>query len=501
MFGTVIFAVRDAIRISETGLANPASCHQFCISTSSDGINEISPAPPRVIALVRACPGLPSECSTCSSDAPADHSPEVWVFAPGVGPSLALSEHGPCFVGGIIPLDDASFTTKITVHSGANTFAPFGCVALLDTGSPQTLIRRNVLDRMLSVGAASTARERKSASRSWGGVGEFAPLQTLTSVRLRLDFFRAEELRRSLAVWSCVVRPSVIHFTNCSYRSLSPRPSDHRIFGELDLSQNDPAGVPAYAIDPVASGVGFHLRYDGAEGVSLPDEPQLLAVNLVRSNGSQAITGKFLVDMLPQSDLPSVVECFAASRRQVIPLVGVADLEPGDILGVAHAPLMCVSLDVLQHDSRAPGLSSGPPAVTPISAVTASPLAIAAVTASPSPALLERLAPEQCALFLRIWERLPSHPRAVVFDLYGRDWTSLAIEQLGDFICDSANVFSKSKPDFCSFSLMLFEISAPQGSAPVTSRPQRINPILAKEVDATLNRYLAAGLIQHSTSP
>ena len=28
-----------------------------------------------------------------------------------------------------------------------------------------------------------------------------------------------------------------------------------------------------------------------------------------------------------------------------------------------------------------------------------------------------------------------------------------------------------------------------------------INPILAKEVDATINQYLPAGLIQHSTSP
>ena len=49
--------------------------------------------------------------------------------------------------------------------------------------------------------------------------------------------------------------------------------------------------------------------------------------------------------------------------------------------------------------------------------------------------------------------------------------------------------------------MMLFNISVPEGSAPVTSRPHRINPILAKEVDATLNQYLAAGLIQHSTSP
>ena len=46
---------------------------------------------------------------------------------------------------------------------------------------------------------------------------------------------------------------------------------------------------------------------------------------------------------------------------------------------------------------------------------------------------------------------------------------------------------------------MPFEISVPEGSAPVTSRPHRINPILAKEVDATLNQYLAVGLTQHSS--
>ena len=49
--------------------------------------------------------------------------------------------------------------------------------------------------------------------------------------------------------------------------------------------------------------------------------------------------------------------------------------------------------------------------------------------------------------------------------------------------------------------MMPFEISVPEGSAPVTSRRHRINPILTKEVDATLNQYIAAGLIRHSTSP
>ena len=46
-----------------------------------------------------------------------------------------------------------------------------------------------------------------------------------------------------------------------------------------------------------------------------------------------------------------------------------------------------------------------------------------------------------------------------------------------------------------------FEISVPPNSSPVTSRPYRINPPTVKKVDAVLDKFLAAGLIQHSTSP
>ena len=76
----------------------------------------------------------------------------------------------------------------------------------------------------------------------------------------------------------------------------------------------------------------------------------------------------------------------------------------------------------------------------------------------------------------------------------------MAIEQLGD-VLEFPGVFSKSKTRFGSYSLIPFEVPVPEGSAPFTCRPHRINPILIKEVDATLNQYLATDLIQHSTSP
>ena len=200
MLGIPLTTVRFAIRTSEAGLTTEASSRQFCTPTLTGGIHRISPSQPRPRALARACPGPPPEFSICFSNAPVGSSPEVLAVTPVVDTSLALPEHVPCLVDGII--NDASFTSKIAVHTGANALAPYGSVTLLDTGSPQTFIRCDVLDRMLSMGTASVACERKCAPRSWGGFGESAPLQTSTSFRMGVQFFPADEPTCSLVVWA-----------------------------------------------------------------------------------------------------------------------------------------------------------------------------------------------------------------------------------------------------------------------------------------------------------
>ena len=60
------------------------------------------------------------------------------------------------------------------------------------------------------------------------------------------------------------------------------------------------------------------------------------------------------------------------------------------------------------------------------------------------------------------------------------------MEELGDFPYEFLDVPSSSKTDFDSCSLMTFTIMVPEGAL-ATSRPHRINQILAEEVDATLN--------------
>ena len=192
MFGEASSAVCEAIGESEIGLAHPVSAGLFRVPTGNAGIHEILSAPQScLLTAAIACQGPPSDFSTYFSDAPADQSQEDLEVACGVSPGLALSEHS--LVGGTVTLDDVSFTTKIAIHSGGDAIAPYRCVAILDTGSPQTFIRRDVLNRMLLVGAASAACERPCSPRSWGGVGESAPLWTSISFRLSLQFLRDNE--------------------------------------------------------------------------------------------------------------------------------------------------------------------------------------------------------------------------------------------------------------------------------------------------------------------
>ena len=65
-------------------------------------------------------------------------------------------------------------------------------------------------------------------------------------------------------------------------------------------------------------------------------------------------------------------EHFVASGRQVLPLTGVADLEPGDLVGIAHAPLLRVPIDALQHATHAAEPHPAQTADCQVSAVTSS---------------------------------------------------------------------------------------------------------------------------------
>ena len=108
----------------------------------------------------------------------------------------------------------------------------------------------------------------------------------------------------------------------------------------------------------------------------------------------------------------------------MLPLIGVADLEPGNLDGVADAPLLCVPLGALQHTTHPAGLRSGETSDSQVSAVARSPDAemAAPIVPSPSPALMKRLNPVQRSSFLCVWAdscRTCGRPRSIYMTLAG----------------------------------------------------------------------------------
>ena len=96
----------------------------------------------------------------------------------------------------------------------------------------------------------------------------------------------------------------------------------------------------------------FHLEFVGVHAISLSYTPSLVRVNLVRSSGIPALTGHYLVDMLPRDGLSSETKIFVTDSHQNIPLSGFTDLEQGDLLGTFS--LIQIPLSALHRPSAVP---------------------------------------------------------------------------------------------------------------------------------------------------
>ena len=209
-----------------------------------------------------------------------------------------------------------------------------------------------------------------------------------------------------------------------------------------------------------------------------------------------------MVDLLPVHDDPNPSERFVCSGRQSIPLMGYQELELSDVLGTASSPLLRVPLEALTfHDVPAD-----------VSALAESPTTPASQTAlphsttpdppdEPRPELLHRLYHSQREYFFRLWNTVPPNVRRIYFALDAAGWDPTALDALSTALTTYADVFSSSKLDYGECSLRPFENKVPPGTPPIQSRPYRLNSVLSNQADAVLDSYLAAGLIQHSTSP
>ena len=203
-----------------------------------------------------------------------------------------------------------------------------------------------------------------------------------------------------------------------------------------------------------------------------------------------------MVDLLPVHDDSNPSERFVSSGRQLIPLAGYQDLEPGDVLGTASSSLLRVPLEALiLYDVPADVSAPAEPSITPASQTAPPPNTAPDPRTTPPPELLHRLDHNRHESFFRLWNTVPTHIRRIYFALDAAGWDSTALDALSATLVTYADVFSSSKLDYGECSLRPFEIKMPPGTQPIQSRPYRLNPVLSKQVDAILDSYLAAGLI------
>ena len=201
--------------------------------------------------------------------------------------------------------------------------------------------------------------------------------------------------------------------------------------------------------------------------MTLTTAPQPVPVNLVRLDGSPALTGHYMVDIATTHDGQGPFEHFVASGQQTIPLTGLRDLEPGDILGTASHPLLRVPLETLApHDTQHEVTTIAEPTVTlapPSTATNATPNA----SGAPPTELLNRLDDAQRESFLRLSNVAPSHIRQIDFVLDAPGWEPSAIDALAATLTKYAGIFSSSKLDYGACSLRPFEIKVPHGTQPI----------------------------------
>ena len=96
---------------------------------------------------------------------PDEHAPEVLLaYAPRMTAPL-MPKQGPDLVSGVVAMDDATFTTLLSLSNGASATSRFNCRALLDTGSPQSFIHQAHFDQMVAPNPTSEPPKITTTSR------------------------------------------------------------------------------------------------------------------------------------------------------------------------------------------------------------------------------------------------------------------------------------------------------------------------------------------------
>ena len=168
LLGQALEHVRDILRQDTTApLRNPAPDTPVPRDDTGDTVFEVGPF--THLRLDTDPPSTNTQTTTLSAftdSVPDDHAPEVLLAQEQRINAPLITEQGPDLIGGVVTMDDATFTTLLSLHSGVSTTSRFNCRALLDTESPQSFIHQGVFDQMVATGVADASCVRSTTPRT-----------------------------------------------------------------------------------------------------------------------------------------------------------------------------------------------------------------------------------------------------------------------------------------------------------------------------------------------
>ena len=159
LLGQALEYAREILRRDTTApLSNPAPENPVPRDDTGDTGFEVDPV--TYLGLDTDLPSANTQTATLSAftdSVPDDHAPEVLLaHEQGIDAPL-VPEQGPDLIGGVATMDDATFSTLLSLHGGVSTTSRFNCHVLSDTGSPQSFIHQGAFDQMVATRAADAS--------------------------------------------------------------------------------------------------------------------------------------------------------------------------------------------------------------------------------------------------------------------------------------------------------------------------------------------------------
>ena len=293
-------------------------------------------------------------------------------------------------------------------------------------------------------------------------------------------------------------RHSFFKFQNHTYATL-PKEAERPVEGVLTLSQNPEKNVAL--IQPTNTENDYHLRYVGKYAVSLTSHPCMLMVMLVRADNTPAMTGSYFVQTTDGWNLDGDA-MVVREGKQNIPLSPheYSEIPSGALLGTSNGPMLPTALE--NTGLQEPVKKSCVATVTKGRQLDEDRGQESDRKEDPPDTLGAHLPAPQRESLKRVWPKLPKHMREIKFKLGGQGRNPKIIRRLGQVLIEYQHTFSRGQEDLGLYKNDPFEIKLKEDAkTPIVSRSYRYNPVVAREVDSIIDKYLKAGIIRRLQSP